>query len=262
MDLGLSGKNALVTGASYGIGYACAKALADEGANVAICSRDANKIRLSAEKIASSNKAKITGIAADLTSEDDLKRLVQDAKESLGQIDLLVLSTGHPPTYPFSLATDEQWKHGTDLILRPAILLSRLLLDDMRKRKFGRIIFIGSIFGLEPEKTSVVQSTLRTGLNALAKCIATEVAADGVTVNVICPGYFDTPLVRELAQQYATSQNTSVEQVLSDWADYAPVKRFGKAEDLGALVAFLASPKAEFITGTTITIDGGAVRQY
>lgn len=262
MDLGLSGKNALVTGASYGIGYACAKALADEGVNVAICSRDADKIRTSADEISALSHVKSVGISADLTKEDDLKRLVQQSNELLGDIDILVVSTGHPPTFPFSVATDEQWKLGQDLVLRPAIVLTRLLLDNMRRRKFGRIIFIGSIFGLEPETTSVIQSTLRTGLNAMAKCIATEVAAEGVTVNVICPGYFDTPLVRELAQQYATSQSVDVEKVLLDWTEYAPAKRFGKPEDLGALVAFLASAKAEFITGTTVTIDGGAVRRY
>jgi len=262
MDLGLLGQNALVTGASYGIGYACADGLAGAGVNGVVCARNADKIRSSAEKISSTSGAKAFGIAADLTHEDDLKRLVQESTKSLGNIDILVVSTGHPPTYPFSVATDEQWKLGADLILRPAILLTRLVIEEMRTRKFGRVIFIGSIFGLEPEMTSVVQSTLRTGLNALAKCIATEVAADGVTVNVICPGYFDTPLVRELAQQYANSQNTSVEQILSDWANYSPAKRFGKPEDLGALVAFLASAKAEFITGTTLTIDGGAVRRY
>ncbi|PWT96558.1 MAG: hypothetical protein C5B53_09470 [Candidatus Melainabacteria bacterium] len=95
-----------------------------------------------------------------------------------------------------------------------------------------------------------------------AKCIASEVAADGITVNVICPGYFDTPLVRSLAHEYAQEKNTSVKSLLEEWADYAPVKRFGKPDDLGSLVAFLCSPKGEFITGTAITIDGGAVRQY
>lgn len=262
MDLGLAGKNALVTGASYGIGYACAEALAGEGVNVAICSRDEDKILSAAAKIAADKGVTSVGIAADLTDENDLKRLVESATEQMGPIDILVVSTGHPPTFPFSVASDDHWKQGMDLVLRPAIVLSRLVLDEMRKRKFGRIIFIGSIFGLEPEVSSVVQSTLRTGLNAMSKCIATEVAADGVTVNVICPGYFDTPLVRELAQQYANSQAVSVEKVLSDWTEYAPVKRFGKPSDLGALVAFLASERAEFITGTSVTIDGGAVRRY
>lgn len=262
MDLELGGKNAIVTGASYGLGHACANALAMEGANVAICSRDMEQITSAAAKIASSCAVRAVGIEADLTVEKDLTRLVNEASEALGDIDILVLSTGHPPTFPFSIATDDQWKQGLDLLLRPAIVLPHLLLETMQRKKYGRIIFLGSIFGLEAEQSSVIQSTLRTGLNALAKCIATEVAANGVTVNVICPGYFDTPLVQNLAQQYADSQKVSRETVLQDWANYSPMKKYGKPEDLGALVAFLASPRAEFITGTTVTMDGGAVRRW
>ena len=262
MDLQLKGKKALVTGASYGLGFACAQALAEEGVEVAISARDETKVQEAAERIAKATRVKTLGISGDLTRDGDLEAIYKKAKEFLGDIDILVVSTGHPPTYPFSKATDENWKLGEDLVLRPPIVLSRLVLPSMQKQNFGRIIFIGSIFGLEPESTSVVQSTLRTGLNAMAKCIATEVAEDGVTVNVICPGYFETPLVENLALQYADSQNTTRAEVLDDWRKYSPVKRFGKPEDLGSLVAFLVSPKAEFITGTTVTIDGGAVRQY
>jgi 3-oxoacyl-[acyl-carrier protein] reductase len=132
----------------------------------------------------------------------------------------------------------------------------------MKAQGYGRLVFIGSIFGLEPERSSIVQSTLRTGLNSFSKCIASEFAADGITSNVICPGYFDTPLVRDLAKKYALETNTSVEAVLDDWRTFAPVKKFGKPEDLGDLVAFIASPRGEFINGTSITIDGGALRQY
>lgn len=262
MDLKLQGKRALVTGASYGLGYACAQSLAEEGASVAICSRDEQKVKNAASQIAERTGARAVGINADLTNETDLQRVFDEANKFLGGIDILVVSTGHPPTYPFSQATDEQWKLGQELVLRPPIVLSRLVLPAMKKQNFGRIIFIGSIFGLEAESSSVVQSTLRTGLNAMAKCIATEVAEDGVTVNVICPGYFETPLVENLALQYANAQKTTRAEVLEDWKKYSPVKRFGKPEDLGALVAFLSSPKAEFITGTTVTIDGGAVRKY
>lgn len=262
MDLQLQGKRALVTGASYGLGYACAKALAEEGVSIAICSRDEEKVTGAASQISEQTRMKTVGISADLTKEDDLKRVFTDAEKFLGGIDILVVSTGHPPTYPFSQATDEQWKLGEDLVLRPPIVLSRLVLPAMKQQKYGRIIFIGSIFGLEAESSSVVQSTLRTGLNAMAKCIATEVAEEGVTVNVICPGYFETPLVENLALQYANAQKTTRAEVLEDWKKYSPVKRFGKPEDLGALVAFLSSSKAEFITGTTVTIDGGAVRKY
>ncbi len=262
MDLGLKGKKALITGASYGLGYACAGTLAEEGVSVAICSRNESKIKEAAAQLAGETGVETLGIIADLTREEDLQRVFKEAQEFLGNIDILIVSTGHPPTYPFSQATDANWKLGEELVLRPPIVLTRLVLPAMQKRKFGRIIFIGSIFGLEAESSSVVQSTLRTGLNAMAKCIATEVAEDGVTVNVICPGYFETPLVENLALQYADAQNTTPAEVLEDWRKYSPVKRFGKPEDLGALVAFLSSPKAEFVTGTTVTIDGGAVRRY
>ena len=261
MDLKLKGKRALVTGASYGLGHACADVLAGEGVNIAICARDKDKVEAAAKELAAKHSVKAAGIAADLTKAEDLERLVKEARKQIGGIDILVVSTGHPPTYPFTSATDEHWQQGTDLVLKPPIMLSRLVLEEMKYRKYGRIIFIGSIFGLEAEKSSVVQSTLRTGLNALAKCIASEVAPDGVTVNVVCPGYFETPLVYDLAKQYADNGN-SVDEVLNEWRAYSPVRCFGKPEDLGALVAFLASPRGEFMTGTTVTMDGGAVRKY
>jgi 3-oxoacyl-[acyl-carrier protein] reductase len=263
MDLNLKGKRALVTGASYGLGFACAKVLAEEGADVAVCSRSAEDIAKAASRIVEEvDGAKAFGITGDLTKAEDLNRIVEEATKALSAIDILVLSTGHPPTFPFSEATDQQWQEGYEMLIQPALHLCRAVLPAMRSRRYGRIIFIGSIFGLEAEVSSVIQSTFRTGLNALAKCLATEFAADGVTVNVICPGYFDTPLVRNLAAQYAAAQKSNVESVLLDWQTYSPVKKFGKPEDLGALVALLASPRGEFITGTALTMDGGAVRQY
>ena len=262
MDLELNGKRALVTGASYGLGFACAEALAKEGAAVALCSRDESRAKAAADTIARNSGKAVHGTAADLTAPNAGKRLAEWAINALGGVDILILSTGHPPTYPFSAATDAQWTRGIDLILRPAIELTRELLPRMRERKYGRLIYIGSIFGLQPEKSSVIQSTLRTGLNAFAKCVATEAAADGVTANVICPGYFDTPLVRELAKQYAETGNVPVETVLKEWEAFAPSKKFGKPSDLGAFTAFLASPRGEFVNGTALTIDGGAIGQY
>ena len=262
MELELKERTALVTGASYGLGYACAQVLAQEGVKVAIASRDEQRLHQAASKIQSGTQYKPIALACDLTDKNSVYQLAAQATEKLGSIDILVISTGHPPTFPFSEASDELWEQGLDLILRPVIYLSRTVIPQMKKRGFGRLIFIGSIFGLEPEKSSVIQSTLRTGLNALAKCIATENAEFGITANVICPGYFETPLVRGLAGQYAKSLGKSTATVLDEWKDYSPMKKYGKPDDLGSLVAFLSSPRAEFITGTTITIDGGAVRQW
>lgn len=262
MELGLTGKTALVTGASCGLGYACAKELSREGAKVAICSRDRDRIDAAATEISSETGHVVTAIAADLTNEEDLSRLLDEARAALAHVDILVLSTGHPPTYPFTSATDEHWDLGINLILQPAIKLTRGLLADMRQRKYGRLIFIGSIFGLEPQQSSVVQSTLRTGLNSFSKCIGTEAAADGVTSNVVCPGYFETPLITNLAQKYADEAGVPLQQTLDEWRNFAPSRKFGKPEDLGAFVSLLASPRGEFFNGTSIVIDGGAIKQY
>jgi 3-oxoacyl-[acyl-carrier protein] reductase len=149
-----------------------------------------------------------------------------------------------------------------NLILQPAITLSRALLGNMRARTYGRLIFIGSIFGLEPEQSSVVQSTLRSGLNAFSKCIATEAAADGVTANVFVQDIFETPLVKDLAQKYANEKGVLLENILEEWRDFAPSKKFGKPEDLGAFISFLASPRGEFVNGTSMVIDGGALKRF
>jgi len=262
MELGLRGKTALVSGASYGLGYHCARELALEGVDVVICGRDQQKIVSAAHQINSDTGVRTLGTSADLTKEADLERVVAEADAFLGRIDILIVNTGHPPTHPFSVATNAHWKEGMDMVLWPPIVLSRLCLEAMKKRRFGRIIFIGSIFGLEPEQSSVVQSTLRTGLNALSKCIAAEAAPKGVTANVIAPGYFETPLVHDMAQRYATEAGVTQAEVLAEWKHSAPVQQFGRPEDLGALVCFLASPRAAFLTGTTIVMDGGALKQY
>lgn len=262
MELDLRGKRALVTGASYGLGYFCAQALAAEGVSVVLCSRDAERSHAAAASITEQTQGSVLGVPADLRNEADIESLVSTARNALGGIDILVLSTGHPPTVPFSRATDELWLEGQKIILQPVIRLTSLLLPSMREQGFGRLLYIGSIFGLEPEQSSVIQSTFRTGLNAFAKCVATEAAADGVTANVLCPGYIETPLVIHLAAKYAKQKGVSTEAVIEEWKNFAPVRSFGKPEDFGAFVTFLASPRAAFITGTTLTIDGGALKGY
>jgi 3-oxoacyl-[acyl-carrier protein] reductase len=263
MEMNLKGKTALVTGASYGLGFACAKALAQEGVRVAICSRNQSHLDSAAQEILDETGQVVFTYKADLTSEHDVFQLVKGANADMGTIDILVLSTGHPPAYSFSDATDKQWDIGNDLILKPAIKLTRALLPDMRKNKYGRLIYVGSIFGLEPESSSIIQSTYRTGINAFSKCIAEEAAIDGVTANVLCPGYFETPLLADLAGTLANeSKEDSVESLLEDWKAISPAKKFGKPDDFGAFVSFLASPRGEFINGTSIALDGGSLKQY
>lgn len=262
MDLFLKGKKAIVTGASEGLGFSCARMLAAEGVDVVIASRNLDKIEISAQSIRDEFSVQALAVQADISQHNDRISLVQKAKQAFENIDILVVSTGHPPTHPFSQATDSQWREGYDLILEPARHLPQMLINDMTRNHFGRIIFIGSIFGLEAEKSSVIQSTFRTGLNALSKCIATEYAAMGVTSNVICPGYYDTPLVQRLAGQYAEQEKTTTANILEAWKTFSPAQSYGKPDDLGAYVAFLASPRAAFITGQSHVLDGGALHHY
>lgn len=262
MELNLKNKRALVTAGTYGLGYACAKSLSQEGAQVTICSRSDENVSSAVESIKSETDNKVFGLAADLTNENDLNEVISYSNDTMGGIDILVVCTGHPPTYAFSKATDEDWSLGLDLILHPAIKLTRAVLPHMREQKYGRLIYIGSVFGIEPEVSSVIQSTLRTGLNAFSKCVATENAQEGITSNVICPGYFDTPLCRNLSKQYAEQLDKTADEVWQYWKEVSPMREFGDPEDLGALVTFLASSRARFLTGTAIVIDGGFLKTY
>lgn len=201
MDLNLKGKTALITASSEGLGFACAKELAREGVSVAINARNEEKLQLAKTRIERELGCNVHTILGDLSSNTDTESIAIKAKELLGSIDILVFSSGHPPTLPFSFATDSNWEEGINMFLRPLNNLTRELLPRMKENGYGRLIYIGSIFGLEPEASSVIQSTLKTGLNALSKCIATEMGPYGITSNVLCPGYFSTPLLEHVAQQ-------------------------------------------------------------
>lgn len=256
MDLAIKGKTALVTASTYGLGFAIAGALVHEGCRVAINSRSRDSVITVAEALGTG----VIGIAGDLSDAIDRDRILTTAREQLGDIDILVVNTAHPPTRPFSTANDEEWEIGYQLLLRAPIELSRALIPAMRARGYGRLIYIGSIFGLEAEVSSVIQSTFRAGLNNFVKCVAVEEAENGITANVLCPGYFDTPLVRNLAQQYAYESKRSVDSILEEWKAFSPIKKFGRPEDLGAFVAFLCSRYGDFISGSAIHLDGAAIK--
>ncbi len=264
MDLNLNGRIALVTGGSRGLGFACAEALVREGVKVAISSHTNEALETATRLLSRIPQATVAPFNADLRVVTELESLAAQVRERLGSIDILVLSAPHPPAASFLNTLEGDWQRGVESLIRPAAILSQLLTPDMKLQNYGRLIYIGSVFGLEPEPTSVVQSTFRAGLNALAKCISSDVAPYGITANVVCPGYFDTPLVSELATQKASSlgNNRQVKRILRDWQTAAPSRRFGDPKELGALVAFLASPLAGFIQGTSLQIDGGLLHGY
>lgn len=259
MQLHLQGRSALVTAASEGLGFACAQALVDEGARVTISARRPQP--LEAARVALDGPGRgVCAVTADLGLAPERDALWRAVETDMDTPDILVLSTGHPAAVGFDVATEDDWCHGQALLLDPVIDLARRALPSMRRRGYGRLVLIGSIFGREPSAASVVQSTYRAGLNGLAKCLAHDGAADGITTNVVIPGYFDTPLVHRLAADVGMQEGCDEADVLQRWRDYSPSRRFGRPEDLGAMVAFLASPRGAFVNGATIVMDGGALR--
>lgn len=259
MDLKLDGKTAVVTAASEGLGYGCAETLVREGAHVVICGRSVEKLEKARQKLAAIG-GKIHAYQCDLSESDSLTGFIKKLEEEKHVPDILVISTSHPPTKPFSQATLADWEKGHSLLIGPQVTLCQHFIPGMAEKEYGRIILIGSIFGREHEESSVIQSTYRTGLHGFAKCLAREYARYNITVNVVCPGYFDTPLVHRLAQQYADEKKVPVTNILDDWKTASPANRYGTLKEFGALVAYLASPLGGFVNGSAITIDGATTR--
>jgi 3-oxoacyl-[acyl-carrier protein] reductase len=260
MDLGLHGKVALVTAASRGLGRACAEALAAEGARVAICSRNEERITTTAAEIQQQTGSEVIGFVCDVTKVEDIQRLIREIHERFGHIDILVFNHGNPPPGAFSNIALEQWHEGLNLCIWSAIHLFRSVLPIMKKQRWGRIIVISSIFAKEPDPDYVVSSTLRAGLLGLTKCLARELAPYQITVNTVLAGYFDTPLVRQLAAEEAQRKGKPVQQVLQEWANIVPTATIPPPLELGQLVAWLSSEQARNVTGIAIPIDGGMLK--
>ncbi len=260
MDLGLKGKVALVAGASRGFGKAIAWEFAREGARVAICARGEEVLRATALEIAVDTGSEVFPVVADVTQSEDIRRLVSAVEEHFGQIDILVNNAGGPPTGAFMDFDDEAWEAALQLNLMSTIRLCRAVLPGMRARGWGRIVNLTSASVKQPIDGFILSSAARSGVVAMAKTLANECAAEGITVNNVCPGWTLTNRVKNLAEERARKEGKTVQEVVADYAADIPARRLGHPEELAALVVFLASERAAYITGTTIQVDGGYVR--
>jgi 3-oxoacyl-[acyl-carrier protein] reductase len=245
MDLGLQGKRALVMGASSGLGFAIASELVREKARVAICSRSEERIRAAA-----ANMGAALGVAADLSKPGAPKAVVEQVVQSLGGVDVLVVNTGGPPKGSLMELTDAQWQEGFQSLWLGAVEAIRAVVPGMKERRWGRIILITSSTAREPMPGLTISTGLRAGLMGLTKIFSGEVAEHGITLNSVLPGYHATERLKELGipEDRITSQ--------------IPARRLGRPEELGALVAFLASEQAAYITGQSLVADGGWMRGY
>lgn len=260
MELGLSDKCVLVTGASQGLGRACAEALAAEGARIAICSRSMSRITKAADGIADTAGSEVIGFVCDLTNPKDIQRLISQTQEHFGHIDALVFNHGNPPPGSFFDISIERWQEGLNISLWPAIHLCRAVIPAMKEQHWGRIIFISSTFAKEPDPNYVISSTLRAGLLGLAKCLSRELAPYQITVNTVLAGYFDTPLIRQLAAEVGRRVRKDDKQILQEWANMSPSRTMCEPFALGQLVAWLSSEQAHNVTGTAVTSDGGLLK--
>lgn len=260
MDLGLQGKVAVVAAASKGLGRACARELAREGARVVICARDAAALQATRDALAAETGAEVLAVPADMTQAADIERVVAEAVRQFGALHIVVTNAGGPPAGYFLEFDDATWQAAVNLTLLSAVRLIRAALPHLKHAGWGRIINITSVSVKEPIDNLVLSNSIRAAVHGLAKTLAAQVAADGITVNNVMPGYIQTDRINQLAAITAKNTGKPVDEVIADLGKPVPVGRVGRPEELAAVVAFLASERASYITGHSLPVDGGRIR--
>lgn len=260
MDLGLTGKMALVTASSKGLGKAIALELAREGARVAIASRSGDDLRAAAAEIAAATGQAPFSLAADLTNAEDIDRLMTAVLREFGRVDILINNTGGPPPGFFDDFTDEQWQKAVDLLLLSSVRLIRAVLPGMRERRWGRIINSTSVAVKQPIQGLLLSNAVRTAVIGLAKSLSAEVAAEGITINNLLPGSIFTDRIKQFTASTAQRTGRTPEEVRAAAEADIPMKRYGTPEEFAAAAAFLASERASYITGVSLLVDGGVFR--
>lgn len=262
MDLGLRGKTAIVAAASKGLGKGVARALAAEGANVVMFSRNPSAIEAAAKEVRASapDGVRVVGLTADVTRLTDLERVVKTTIDTFDAISIVFNNAGGPKPGMFDSLTDEDWYAAVDLNLLSAIRLTRLCLPHMRHRRWGRVIISTSSSVKQPIPNLMLSNAVRSATTAWAKTLSDQVGPDGITVNCLAPGRIDTERIRQIDEDLAQRQGRTREEIEQQSLSAIPLRRYGRPEEFGAAAAFLASEPAGYITGVTLLVDGGLHR--
>jgi len=257
IDLDLTGKRAVVTGASLGIGAATVRLLADHGATVAFCARGADSVaELAAYRPAGAGS--VHGHVADMGDAASTEVFLEAVLADLGTVDILVNNVGASPSRNFLYMADEDWEQLHQLNLMSAVRCTRRLLPGMRAQRWGRVVMVATAGAIYPNAALIDYAATKAAMIATGKALAGKYGADGVLVNSILPGLIHTAMWERAAGEIAAASGGTSQDVLARNAGGVPVGRYGTAEEVAAAIVFLCSPAASYINGVALSVDGGS----
>jgi 3-oxoacyl-[acyl-carrier protein] reductase len=259
MDLGIKGRVAVVAASSRGLGRAVAEALAAEGVKLALCARDESALAETASAIKDRWRTEVFHQALDVTNETDVKTFIAETRRRLGDVSICVTNAGGPPPGHFAAFSSQDWRNAFELNFMSTLFFIAQVLEGMRAQKWGRVVTITSSAVKQPIDGLILSNGIRSAVVGLMKSLASEYGPENVLFNNVCPGRFDTARMRNNAAKRAEVEGVTVDEIVRRSAQQIPLRRVGDPAEFGAMVAFLCSERASYVTGANILVDGGMV---